>query len=309
MTDTDHLLLTRFNLPSKGAERYLRSSPDWLQSRVQLFERYCLPSVARQSETGFHWIIYLDPESPPWLKQWIGETSRRFHSVFVPSFRATVSQKDVLSDLVALTGHLAPRLITTNLDNDDALSPDFMSRVRALSPEQGRVAIYVDNGLIVTTDGQSYVHRDPVNAFCSVSEPSDCAITCWADWHTNLPDHMSVLHDAGPPAWIQVVHGHNVSNRVHGALVDPSSYTDALGPFAEALRRPTPAALRRDAFIWKPGRTLRDRMTQLIKHAILRMTGRSTLQRINALRQRLRLTSAARQSTQPSQARGQLEEG
>ena len=41
--DIDHVLLTRFNLPSAGAEAAIRNRKGWLEHRIVLFERYCLP--------------------------------------------------------------------------------------------------------------------------------------------------------------------------------------------------------------------------------------------------------------------------
>ncbi len=49
-------------------ERHPRQS-GWLEDRVELFERYCLPSVAAQTDRRFSWIIYFDPQSPAWLRQ------------------------------------------------------------------------------------------------------------------------------------------------------------------------------------------------------------------------------------------------
>ena len=51
--DLDHVLLTRFNLPSKGHESLVRAQENWLRNRVVLFERYCLPSVAAQTCRSF----------------------------------------------------------------------------------------------------------------------------------------------------------------------------------------------------------------------------------------------------------------
>jgi len=41
----DHVLLTRFNLPSKGFEGMITAKEGWLTDRIALFEFYCLPSA------------------------------------------------------------------------------------------------------------------------------------------------------------------------------------------------------------------------------------------------------------------------
>jgi hypothetical protein len=57
MTEITHLLITRFNLNYGDLYPY---SETWMDHRMALFERYCLPSVLRQRETGFGWRIYFD---------------------------------------------------------------------------------------------------------------------------------------------------------------------------------------------------------------------------------------------------------
>ena len=44
----DHVILTRFNLPTGGVEGIMRAREGWLRERIDLFERYCAPSVAAQ---------------------------------------------------------------------------------------------------------------------------------------------------------------------------------------------------------------------------------------------------------------------
>ena len=46
-TQADHVLLTRFNLPTRGVEASPRTGR-LLQDRVELFEHYCAPSVANR---------------------------------------------------------------------------------------------------------------------------------------------------------------------------------------------------------------------------------------------------------------------
>lgn len=60
----DHAVPTPVNLPSKSRESFIRARPDWLVNRVELFERYCLPSVRSQDNRHSGWLIYFAPEGP-----------------------------------------------------------------------------------------------------------------------------------------------------------------------------------------------------------------------------------------------------
>ncbi len=124
--DVDHVLLTRFNLPSTGMEGVIRAREGWLRNRVELFERYCAPSVAGQTRP-VTWIIYFDPEGPRWLMDRLAPLVDR--GLFRPIPRASVSREELLSDIRASVPSPRRHLLTTNLDNDDGLAVDFSERV------------------------------------------------------------------------------------------------------------------------------------------------------------------------------------
>lgn len=64
MDQVAHIILTRFNVPTKGREADVRARNGWLERRFQLFDQYCLPSVSAQTVRDFRWIIYFDRATP-----------------------------------------------------------------------------------------------------------------------------------------------------------------------------------------------------------------------------------------------------
>jgi hypothetical protein len=275
--DTDHILLTRFNLPSVGVESLIRAHDGWLHSRVDLFEKYCLPSVRAQTQRDFAWIIYFDPESPEWLLRWID--SHRAEGVFHPVFRATVSRQESSSDMADLIGTPRPRLLTTNLDNDDAIARDFVERLGSVGPIRQRTALYFSNGLIATRH-RVYSRRDKHNAFCSVVESWDDPVTCWADWHNRLGRTMSVKTIGGPPAWLQVVHGSNVSNRVRGRLIAPDGYQGLFGDLLADEPPPSRTEMLADHAVFGPLRATKEGVRAVARWGALSVLGTSGLDRI-----------------------------
>jgi Putative rhamnosyl transferase len=277
----DHVLLTRFNLPSVGVERIVRAKEGWLRDRVALFDRYCLPSVRAQTDRRSHWIVYLDPESPGWLKDGIAE--RAADGTFTPIYRTAVSRDELRADLRAVTGAGGAALLTTNLDNDDAIATDFVERLRGADTGGERTAVYLTQGLIRHGD-RLYLRTDRRNAFCSVREGWDDPVTCWADWHNLLGDRMAVRELGGEPAWLQVVHGMNVSNRVHGRRVAPAPYLAAFGGLLADLPAPTPLELLADVALDRPRRYLRESGRATVKRAVMAVTGKEGLERLKLLR-------------------------
>ncbi len=275
----DHVLLTRFNLPSPGVESLVRAKEGWLRSRVDLFETFCVPSVLAQTNRNFHWIIYFDPHGPAWLHDRAAEFESR--GVFVPIYRQSVSPSELVEDLRRVTGASGSTLITTNLDNDDGIAIDFVERLQRCVPASSRSALYFSRGLILSpTDLHLRVDRH--NAFCSVREEWDTPSTCWLDWHDLLPRYMPVTLIEGEPGWLQVVHGGNVSNRVKGRLVRRGSYPALFPGLLDSIDDPAPRDLVRARLLVEPLRGLRETGRGVAKRAARAVLGKDGLDRLKS---------------------------
>ena len=143
-----HLILTRFNVRWAPASEL---SESWLQHRLDLFRRHCQPSVAGQTATDFRWLVFIDHASPPWLRTAIEACEPaevvECDQVFSP---------DVASSLVAPHARRGHDLITTRLDNDDAIAFDFLERLGdAATPTAELAFINFNNGLQLS-EGRLY---------------------------------------------------------------------------------------------------------------------------------------------------------
>ena len=66
--DFRHYLLSRYNVGLYGRKQNMRSGEKiapkkWMKNRIELFKRYCVPSIRNQSCRNFTWLIVLDPET------------------------------------------------------------------------------------------------------------------------------------------------------------------------------------------------------------------------------------------------------
>ncbi len=284
-TEVDHVILTRFNLPTVGFEQIVRAKEGWLKDRISLFERYCIPSVVAQNKQSFSWLIYFDSESPEWLKKKVqGHVDDK---LYTPLFRTSVGEEDVLRDIREFTGDVNERLITSNLDNDDAVATNFVERVQDAAPRHGRSAIFLSRGLI-RTNTNLYLRRDKENAFCSVISDWSSPSTCWSDWHTLLTKKMPSVHLYDEPAWLQVVHGLNVSNRVRGNLTGPSNYDYLFPGLIQDLPSPGGVELLSDYLRGRPIRFIRDSTRVLGKNVIINLLGKDSIDRVKIIAERLR---------------------
>lgn len=280
--NVDHVLLTRFNLPTGGVEARIRASEHWLSNRWRLFERYCAPSVAAQIGADFDWVVYFDPASPAWLKGAIRPYTEQ--GLFTAIFREEVPRQKLVADLRDVVRYGDGMLLTTNVDNDDGLAVDFLARLHAAVDFEERRALYVVNGL-VRDDVGVYLRHDPENAFCSVAEPWSDPRTCWDDWHIMLGRSMPVVALDGEPGWLQVVHGENVSNRVRGRLVSARRWESLFPGMLQDVEAPGAAQIVSDRLLVAPARWTRDTTRATLRRMAIAALGKDGMQ---ALKARLR---------------------
>lgn len=276
-TGIDHIFLTRFNVPSPGAEQFVRARAGWLEQRTVLFEKYCLPSVKHQTAVNLHWIIYFDPDSPVWLKERVAQWSAGGH--FRAIYRSSVSTAELRSDVRSMVKQHSGRLLTTNLDNDDGLARNFAARLQAAAVHAQPTALYLSDGIIVS-GGRAYRRVDKDNAFCSVIETWEDPVTCWADAHNMLKHTMATESVSGEPAWLQVIHGGNVSNRVHGRVVSPEPYQHLFPGMLDAVSRPGVLLRMRENIVVAPARAALHLLRTTARKAIVRLLGRTGLDRL-----------------------------
>ena len=282
----DHLLLTRFNLPSEGAESLIRAQDGWLQDRVELFEKHTVPSVRAQTTSDFTWVVYFDTESPAWLIERLRPLADEH--MFVPLYREVVVWTDVLDDARRITAAAGDVLLTTNLDNDDAIAVDFVERLQSAARPGVREALFLAHGLIRSGD-RLFLRTDRHNAFCSVAEPWDGAMTAWRDWHILLGRHMPVRAIEGAPGWLQIIHDRNVSNRIRGRLESPTPYRALFAGQLDDLSAPSAGTRLIEAGVRRPIREIGEAVRSAGKAVALRILGKDGLGR---LREQLRRRGA-----------------
>jgi hypothetical protein len=205
-----HVILTRFNV---RVEQAPRAGHDWLEHRFALFERFCLPSVEAQTCADFDWIIFCNPDIPrAFLERLRGYS--RFRALQPIYFRNTFDQGMARAAVAELArGH--SHLITTRLDNDDAISRTFVETIQQ------------------NFRGQEYEFLNfTSNAFISLVESVENYTTVYCGNHMELDQRGRIVQIAKPAAWLQVVHSRNLSNQVWGT---PESEVDLPGTFGIRL--------------------------------------------------------------------------
>ncbi len=211
-----HLILTRFNV-KLGFDDARITEPDWLAQRFDVFERFTLPSVRAQTVQRFRWLVFFDVGTPASFREHVAALAadRAFFPCYVDGFRGALR--------AVVARHLDPadtHLITSRLDADDGLARAYVEAVQGQFRGQTCAAVNLRDGFILG-GGRLYEARRPSNAFISLIERREDFKTVYYLRHAELMHVAPVEEVAGPPMWLQVVHGTNVRNRVTDCLRVP----------------------------------------------------------------------------------------
>lgn len=223
-----HLILTRFNTEVGFAPSAKGLDDEWLHARLVLFEQYCLPSVALQTDAIFTWLIFCDAASPEWFKAKMSTYGELVSAVYI---KGAATDK-VIAQTVAATGLVSnPYLITTRLDNDDAIGKDHLRLIQRAFHHQDREFVLFPFGL-QSYRGQLYNVYWKSNPFLSLIEK----ISADGTFTTVLCVEHNRVRAAGKvrsilcvPQWLQVIHGSNLLNTLRGwpriSRRDPSAFS------------------------------------------------------------------------------------
>lgn len=226
-----HFVFTRFNLDyrnriakwSKDNTVYLTQrggsfgTPDeWLRHRVELFRKYCYPSVVGQSNRNFIWLLTCDPETPTEFTDILS----KFRSEDV-IFRGLFGEERCAEDIIRSIADGVDILITSRVDNDDALHVNYVEQLQTRLLKE---FLIVDANPWLINMRKGYV-LDTLKNKLYAREMHNCPFHSMFQWYKEgvplyrLMDH-STLHlkhttkQDDTLGWLQVIHDRNTCNHV-----------------------------------------------------------------------------------------------
>ncbi|HEY5213610.1 MAG TPA: glycosyltransferase [Acidobacteriaceae bacterium] len=213
--DFTHLILTRFNTAVDFAPPATGLDDAWLKSRLLLFERYCLPTVAAQRHATFKWLVFCDAASPAWFK----EKMSSYGDLVSPLYIDGPATDEVIARSVAAAGLVSSSyLITTRLDNDDGLGRDHLRLIQRAFKQQDREFLVFPLGLQLYR-GRLYHCYWKSNPFLSLVERvkgDGYFTTVLCVEHDRVRTTGKVRNIISAPQWLQVIHGSNLLNVLRG---------------------------------------------------------------------------------------------
>jgi hypothetical protein len=210
-----HIVLTRFNVVTTFAPASRGIEEAWLKDRVAIFMRYCFPSITTQKSAKFHWLVFCNADSPAWFKEHMASLAAFLTPVYVEG----LATNEVFAQKVKESGLVTtPYLITTRVDNDDALSRDHLARIQRAFRHQAREFVIFPIGMQLFR-GHLYGLCWLDNPFFSLIEKVQQS----GDFTTVLCVRHGDIYKVGrvrqlwhTSQWLEVIHSKNVSNSLRG---------------------------------------------------------------------------------------------
>ena len=221
-----HYIFTRWNLlgPAQNNTIYY-NNPDpqgWMEHRMNLFDKYTLPSVMLQTNKNFTWLLAFDLRN---TSTWITDKYNEFPNIqVIGEYPRTWLRKQTPKGWI----------ITSRLDNDDIILPEYIETVQSYFDETFKL---VDvNGY--QWDLATGKHYDPDRAGCTspfisliervgttwesisddpgekrtITEPVKTVYYCS---HSKMEWHFPAVKSP-KRLYKMVIHDRNVSNHITG---------------------------------------------------------------------------------------------
>lgn len=235
-----HFLLTRFNvrmntvLTNQLDKIDITSDMEYLSERFRLFYKYTVPSIVAQTDENFEWIVLFSNNTPDCFKDRLNalmEANKGIKCLFVDD---GVDYYAVLNDYLA--SKQVEWYITSRVDNDDALAVNYIERVKheILKDEmQTRVLCFNNGYQYDESAGYLTKYYFPSNHFTSMLAHKETVIdTIISHGHMEITENYNVIEvETSEPMWLEVVHGLNVTNRMHFKQNDIISDVQAVTVF------------------------------------------------------------------------------
>ncbi len=216
-------IYTRFNVPIRFEgiknQANIHMNKQWLDERVVLFNKFCLPSVKGQTEKNFIWFICFAENTPP---EYVNQIC--LIDQIIPIFAGSQTQAVERSRAYLLEQGL---VVTTRLDSDDSLSFNYLEelfkQIESIDKnitKDGCVLSFT-NGCEYDLRKQKYYKRlyphSPFIAFCEIIKSGKKLKGIFHEAHFCMHEkYKTFLISTEKPMWCINIHDGNVVNTIKG---------------------------------------------------------------------------------------------
>jgi hypothetical protein len=203
-----HILITRFDYPSSYRN---------IEERIDLFRRFTVPSIQNQLCQDFTWAI---------------KTKLPLSDLGLDGMNVVkIDSEKKLQEFA-----LDERIITTRIDNDDAVHTSYIAKIQFYA-EKVKDGTFIDFNGYCFDSRKNKIYKS--NKYVKVTSPFVSVVEnglnmkgIYMDFHNRLDKHGPVLK-LDSRMWMQIIHDTNVSNKVTsvGEVLDEEAARELWGLF------------------------------------------------------------------------------
>jgi hypothetical protein len=236
-----HFLITQFNLRNFPKSSYEDEDSeqwaDWTRERINIFNKFCLPSILNQSKNNFTWLIFFDTSTRTEFNPFINNIkNHKFIKIcFCNGYQEFY--KKYMEEVHSRIPEYCQWIITTRLDNDDVLHRNAIKVIQNNFVAKEKYLISLASGYILDLNRNVLAHYFyPMSPFISLIESvsknnigifdrphsqwQTLRLFLWKEIYFEFfrKSKRSSRFILKQPLWIQLFHGKNVSNSFYRGL-------------------------------------------------------------------------------------------
>lgn len=215
-----HIITTSFNVPSTNWKQTRDGkntlTNEWFMDRIDIFDKYCLPSFKNQTNKNFSWIVFFDINTPGFYKERIKEIEKELPN-FKPYFVNDLDEKKVrFLEIIPEYTKNSDYVITTDVDNDDILHREYVETIQSLFKPIDNLVIDLRRGLQLTrkSGNEAFIteYYSAANPFVSLVESVKDFKTVTHYFHHKYRDFKDIAVFDDKALFIQFIHRNNLMN-------------------------------------------------------------------------------------------------
>ncbi len=217
----NHVIITHFNIEHPSFPNIYEGNPSWVEYRMGIFERYCLPSFDNQTDKDFHLLVFCHPNTPKNYKDKLVSLESKFNFLKllwdqpkysglegVPSF-----YESILKAYNQIRKNDSNEIICSRFGTDDMVETRFNEVVKHVTYQNNIISI--SNGFYWDINKNVFLYSSfPTGPFVSVKSTLEDFKGDYREiTHTKVIQETNGLYVMNEePLWIQLIHGTNIWN-------------------------------------------------------------------------------------------------
>jgi hypothetical protein len=177
--------------------------PEWISARLDLFEKFAIPSVDNQVNKNFTWFVIVNEDTDEESKKRI-ESLYDYKVVYVDDYWWRKSFYPVLNELTT-----NDYMIQTRFDSDDAIHKDFIDEIQKIFSKK-TVIVDIPNGYAHYYGSVIYGYLK-LNQFTSLIKRSDDNNNIYDVGHDSLDKIAPVVTIEDKRLWLATIHELNTA--------------------------------------------------------------------------------------------------